>query len=75
MDFNNANLPLGLGIGLAMDDVARAGFGSLSETEKEHVILKCKDAKSREEMDKIIDTISPREEIRSIVEGEDSVSG
>lgn len=38
MDFNNANLPLGLGIGLAMDDVARAGFGSLSETEKEHVI-------------------------------------
>ena len=75
MDGNFSNFPLGLGMALSMNENAREGYDRLSETEKEHVILKCKDAKSREEMDKIIDSISPREDIRSIVEGEDSVSG
>lgn len=75
MDFNNANLPLGLGIGLAVDDSLRASFDNLSETEKEHIILKCKDAKTREEMDKIIDSVSPGEDIRSMVDGGDSVRG
>lgn len=55
MDYQFSNLPLGLGMVLAMNERARAGYDSLSETEKEHIILKCKDAKSKREMDRIID--------------------
>lgn len=61
MDYSNyqtGNLPLGLSMALAMNDQVKAGYEGLSETEKEHLILKCKDAKSKEEMDRIIDSVS-----------------
>lgn len=59
MDFNNqiGNLPL-VSMAVATDGQAKAGYDSLSETEKEHLILRCKDAKSKEERDKIIDSVS-----------------
>lgn len=52
MDFQQ--LPIGLGMGLAMNRQALERFSNLTEAEKEQVIFKCKDAKSKEEMDKII---------------------
>lgn len=63
MDFNNqlGNLPLGLSMAVAMNEQAKAGYEGLSETEKEHLILKCKDAKTKEEMDRIIDSLSSPE--------------
>ena len=66
-----SNLPLGLGVPLAMNDGVRERFDHLSETEKEHVILKCKDARNRGEMDKIIDSLSPedRDEINAVFDG------
>lgn len=65
------NIPLGLGVPLAMNDGVREGFHHLSETEKEHIILKCKDAKTKDEMDKIIDSLSPedRDDINSVFDG------
>lgn len=65
MDFNNqlGNLPLGLSMAVAMNDEAKAGYDGLSETEKEHLILKCKDAKTKEEMDRIVDSLSSSEGI------------
>lgn len=51
------NLPVGLSMALMMNERAQAGYDRLSETEKEHIILKCKDARTKEEMDKIIDSI------------------
>ena len=64
-----ANLPVGLGIALIMNEHARADYEGLSETEKEHIIMKCKDAKTKAEMDKIIDSIGPKEGIRDIFDG------
>ncbi|HKM23070.1 MAG TPA: hypothetical protein VJZ01_13640 [Lachnospiraceae bacterium] len=60
MDYQSQILamPLGLSMAVTMNEQAKAGFESLSETEKEHIILKCKDAKSKEEMDRIIDSFS-----------------
>lgn len=80
MDSNNfinnyagglSNIPLGLGVPLAMNDGVREGFHHLSETEKEHIILKCKDAKTKGEMDRIIDSLSPedRDDINSVFDG------
>lgn len=66
-----SSLPLGLGVPLAMNDGVREGFNHLSETEKEHVILKCKDARTKGEMDKIIDSLSPedRDEVNAVFDG------
>lgn len=66
---NYPNLPLGLSMALMMNERAKAGYEGLSETEKEHLILKCKDARSKEEMDKIIDSIAPAEKIRDLFDG------
>ncbi len=63
------DLPLGLGMGLMMNHRARDGFEHLSETEKEHIILKCKDAKSKKEMDKIINSLSPEESFDELFQG------
>lgn len=51
------NLPAGLSMALMMNERAQAGYDRLSEAEKVHIILKCKDARTKEEMDKIIDSI------------------
>ena len=51
------NLPAGLSMALMMNERAQAGYDRLSEAEKEHIILKCKDAGTKEEMDKIVDSI------------------
>ncbi len=56
MDGNFSYLPLGPGMVLARTENVRTGYDGLSETEKEHIILKCKDAKSREEMEKIVNS-------------------
>ena len=69
MDYQFSNLPLGLGMVLAMNGRARAGYDSLSETEKEHIILKCGDAKSKKEMDRIIDSLSTTEGIADLFRG------
>ena len=66
-----SNILLGLGIPLAMNDGVREGFEHLSETEKEHVILRCKDAKTKNKMNRILDGLSPedRDEINSVFQG------
>ena len=51
------NLPAGLSMALMMNERAQAGYDRLSEAEKEHIILKCKYARTKEEMDKIVDSI------------------
>lgn len=43
---------------LAMNEAAMCGYARLSETEKEHLIMQCKDARSKEEMQKIVDSLA-----------------
>lgn len=69
--FQVGTLPLGLSMALAMNEQAKAGFDSLSETEKEHLILKCKDAKTKEEMDRIVASISPAEGVTNLFQQPD----
>ncbi len=69
--FQAGTLPLGLSMALAMNEQAKAGFDSLSETEKEHLILKCKDAKTKEEMDRIVASISPAEGVTNLFQQPD----
>lgn len=69
MDNGFTGLPLGLSMALMMNERAREGYEGLTETEKEHIILKCKDAKSKTEMDKIIGSISSEDGLRDLFKG------
>lgn len=55
MDFQQ--IPIGLGMGLTMNGRAMERFSNMTEAEKEQIIFKCKDAKSKAEMDKIISSL------------------
>ena len=59
-------LPLGFGMALAMNEGAMRGYANLTETEREHLIMRCKDARSKEEMQKIVDSLVPDESVSSI---------
>lgn len=56
-------LPIGLGMGLAMNERAMNGFGSMTEAEKEKIILEAKDARSKKEMERIISTLEPPDDM------------
>ncbi len=68
MDSNNltmgafpmGGLPMGLGMALAMNENSAKEFENLTETEKEHLIMQCKDARSEEEMQKIVNSMSSK---------------
>lgn len=70
MDTTNgsAGLPLGFGMGLAMNEGAMTEYSNMTEAEKEKIILRAKDAKSKEEMERIIDSLTPfdEEEIKDL---------
>ena len=51
-------LPLGLAFGMAMDEQAINHYGKMTEYEKEQVIARSKDVKSKEEMQQLIQKIS-----------------
>jgi len=53
------SMPFGYNLALARDKDNRAVNGGLTETEKEHLIMKCKDAQSKQEVDKIVSSLEP----------------
>lgn len=69
MDYEYSNLPLGLGMAVMAGENAKTGYDGLSETEKEHLILQCKDAKNKKEAEKILSSVSPAEELRDLFRG------
>lgn len=81
MDTNNmsmggfpmAGLPMGFAMSLAMNEPAMRGYAGLSETEREHLIMRCKDARSKEEMQKIVDSLVPEGNVNNLFEHGENV--
>lgn len=79
MDFNGISgdgftlgeLPLGFGMALAMNEPALQGYAALTEAEKEELILRCKDVQTKDEMQRIVDSLAPGTDIQAI-RGEDA---
>lgn len=63
-------LPLGFGMALAMNEPAMRGYAGLTEAEKEQVILRCKDAKTKKQMQKIVDSLVPDADVQEVFEEE-----
>lgn len=57
-------VPLGFGMALAMNERALSGYAKMTEAEKEELINRSKDAKSKEEMERIVNSITDRENIQ-----------
>lgn len=64
------DMPLGFGFALAANEAAMKSYASLSETEREHLIMRCKDAKSRDEMQKIVDSLVSDADVSAIAQEE-----
>lgn len=62
-------VPMGFGFALIKNEAAMRRYSELSESEKEEILMKCKDAKSKREMQKIVDNLVPDKNINSLYEG------
>lgn len=57
-EFQDNVLPLGLAMGMAMNEQAVSHYGKMTEYEKEKLIAESKGVKSKEEMQQLIQKIS-----------------
>ena len=74
--FNGVNgqlftdLPLGFGMSLTMNEAALNGYAALTEAEKEKIIMRCKGARTKEQMQKIVDSLAPGTDVQEVIEEE-----
>lgn len=61
-------IPYGLGMLIAGNETFRNGYESLTETEREHLIFRCKDAQSEEELRRIIRESVPEGNVNNLIE-------
>lgn len=62
MDYQQ--LPIALGLSLAMNEKAMNRFSSMTEAEKEQMIASSKNIASKSEMDSIVNSLAVDEELR-----------
>lgn len=65
-----SELPVGFGMSLVMNEAAMKGYAGLTESEKEQIILRCKDARTKEQMQKIVDSLAPGMDVQEVFEEE-----
>ena len=64
----DGGLPAGFGMALAMNEAAMNGYAGLTEAQKEKVILRCRDARTKEQMQDIVDSLVPGADVGEIYE-------
>ncbi|MCM1026468.1 MAG: hypothetical protein NC432_08515 [Roseburia sp.] len=68
--FGLQDVPAGFGFALAMNEPAMRTYASLSETDKEHLLMRCRDAGSKAEMQKIVDSLVPDTDVDAVLKEE-----
>ncbi|MBQ6695168.1 MAG: hypothetical protein IJN16_00515 [Lachnospiraceae bacterium] len=63
------DLPMGFAFALARNEAAMQRYTQMTESEKEQIILKCKDARSKAEMQKLVDSLVPDGGLSSVYAG------
>lgn len=71
-NMDNNQLPIGLGLSLAMNQRAMDRFADMTEAEKEQAIARSRKVKSKREMDRIVSSLAEDndEDLRSLLGGE-----
>lgn len=68
-----SELPVGFGMSLAMNEAAMNGYAGLTEAEKEKIILRCRDARTKKQMQEIVDSLVPGTDVQEVFEEEKEV--
>ena len=68
--YGAGDISVGFGMNLMMNEAAMQGYAGLTESEKEHLIMRCRDARSRSEMQKIVDDLAPGTDVQAIMDEE-----
>lgn len=68
--YGAGDIPLGFGMNLMMNGAAMQGYAGLTEAEKEQLIMRCRDARSKGEMQKIVDDLAPGTDVQAIMDEE-----
>lgn len=63
MKENNNEIPLGLGLGLSMNEKAMAEFADMNQSEKELIIDKARNVQSKQEMQNLIQNLADQNSI------------
>ena len=69
MDYQYGNLPVGYGTTSFIDRDLLPEEGPLSETEKEHLILKYQDAESEKERERIREALAETGDVQNLFAG------
>lgn len=73
--YGGTGMPIGFTMALAMNRDAMDSYAGMTEAQKEDVILRAKDARSKEEMERIVSSLaySDEAEIRELMQESDQV--
>ena len=55
---------------LAMNEPALRGYAGLTEAQKEEIIMRCKDVKTKKQMQQIVDSLAPQVDVQEVYEEE-----
>lgn len=69
-DATLGQLPMGFGMALAMNEPAMRGYAGLTEAQKEEIIMRCKDVKTKAQMQQIVDSLAPHTDVQEVYEEE-----
>lgn len=69
-DATLSDLPMGFGMALAMNEPAMRGYAGLTEAQKEEIIMRCKDVKTKRQMQQIVDSLAPHVDVQEVYEEE-----
>lgn len=60
----------GYGVNPATKETAMEGYGRLTEAEKEQLLMQCRDARTEDEMKRVVDSMVPGTDVQAVVEEE-----
>ena len=60
--------PLGLEAMLSSEELTHQGYDGMTEAEKERLIFQCKDAKTADEMNRIVDSVTSDIDAKALME-------
>lgn len=68
--FIYAGIPLGVEPSIIFGENSNRDYDSLTEAEKEQLLMQCKDAKTVKEMQKVVDSSVADTDVRAVVDAE-----
>ncbi len=70
LNANGTSLPIGFTMALAMNEKAMNRYSGMTEAQKEEIILRAKDAKSKKEMERLVSSlaVSDEQEVNDILQ-------